>query len=152
MRRVARSESVALTKTHCGFPKGSRPFGALLPPLLGACQEVASTTAAHCAADQGMKAKFQTTASTDAHTVSRVRVKRKSSLRFSFLSLGAAQRAALCESATSWHSPRSRQEGNQGDTPWDPTSRRLFESRRGFCFRKPPPSWAHKRTPKMGSL
>ena len=41
MRRVARSESAALTKTHCGIPKGIRPFGALLPPLLGAGQEVA---------------------------------------------------------------------------------------------------------------
>jgi hypothetical protein len=27
---------------RCGFPKGIRPFGAFLPPLLGACQEVAS--------------------------------------------------------------------------------------------------------------
>ncbi len=31
-----------------------------------------------------------------------------------------------------------------------PASRRLFESRRGFCFSKIPPSWAHERTPKRG--
>ncbi|MBR2622119.1 MAG: hypothetical protein IKC97_07055, partial [Clostridia bacterium] len=27
-----------------------------------------------------------------------------------------------------------------------------FHGRRGFSFNKAPPSWAHKRTPKMGLL
>ena len=63
---------------------------------------------------------------------------------------GAPQRGALCGSATSWRFPRSSQERNQGDTPWDPASRRLLESRRGFCPCKPPPSWAHEHKPKMG--
>ena len=32
------------------------------------------------------------------------------------------------------------------------SSRRSDDERRGFLFGKIPPSWAHKRTPKMGSL
>ena len=81
---------------------------------------------------------------------SSMRVRRSSCLKFQLSILGPPHNARRVAYATSWHSPRSSQEGNQGDTPWHPTSRRLFESRRGFCFRKPPPSWAHERTPKMG--
>jgi hypothetical protein len=40
------------------------------------------------------------------------------SLKFGFLTFGAAQRAALCEDATSWRFPRSSQERNQG--VWNP--------------------------------
>ena len=40
----------APAKTHCGNPKGIRPFGAFLPPLLAAQQEVASKL--HSAARQ----------------------------------------------------------------------------------------------------
>ena len=36
-----RSGKIHFAVARCGFPKGSRPFGALLPPLLGARQEVA---------------------------------------------------------------------------------------------------------------
>ena len=39
------SGKIYFSLAHCGFPKGIRPFGALLPPLLGARQEVASKTA-----------------------------------------------------------------------------------------------------------
>ena len=46
--------------------------------------------------------------------------------------------------ATSWRFPRSSQEGNQGFSPWIPLiSRRSADERRGFCFCKRPPSWAH---------
>jgi len=63
---------------------------------------------------------------------SSMRVKRRSCLKFSFLSFVRRTTRGGRAYATSWHSPRSSQEGNQGDTPWDPTARRLFKSRRGF--------------------
>ena len=76
LRRVARSESVALTKTHCGVPKGIRPFGPLSWCVL--CRMTKNEhnlPAAHCAADEGEKAKFQATSPVDAHTVPAARVR-----------------------------------------------------------------------------
>ena len=69
---------------------------------------------------------------------SSMRVRRSSCLKFQLSILGPPHNARRVAYATSWHSPRSSQEGNQGDTPWDPASRRLFESRQDFLSRQAP--------------
>ena len=77
--------------------------------------------------------KFHTTSSTDAHTALLRRA--LSGLLFLLPLLGTPQDVA-----------KKRAKAFPLGTPCCPP---FYDKRRGFCRVKIPPSWAHKRTPKM---
>ena len=91
-------------------------------------------------AQRRRSSRFPTTTPTDARTA-----------HLDFVEL----RAALCRHGCHFFAS-SQRNGERKDArafpPGPPSVRRLHSRRRVVAFCKLPPSWAHKRTPKMGLL
>jgi hypothetical protein len=64
--------------------------------------------------------------------------------------LRARSRIALDALSLSFHKERAKEKEPGRSLRGLPASRRSDDERRGFYFIEIPPSWAHKRTPKMG--